>query len=453
MFNQYASGADWWSTPTEVTGSILRGVLNSGGSFGSAIMDSFSADESVQFIKNYFSSNALNGGIKNFPALFSVYLSGLDHFAHVEGMSGYSNYFKSVTDNKIEKIVDALKDKGEFDNKIFVIVADHGETQMPVDLKFRGKVRQIDPETGEVLGYPIKDFYIDTSCSLKTNFKDPKDANQTNLHKEDERNNNNLHIWELGLMFQQLDPALGWRLLVPKEVEEGINVGLMAGEIAAVTSDINQANVIAALNGPMAHIYVKRAGSAGWVEPNNDLFMLGRLADILNMYFAENGEALSEFEKEPFPRLFASVNKILIRVNGSYKVFKGVSVNTDGNIIGLSPPGQLTDLETNQSNINSVSRIERMNHLKRSGDIVLLMNDDPSAIPENRYSTAYACQSWHGSLNKSDSFVPLIFAYPGGNKQEFNNMLTSICPNHTCEGNWVLSNLVKKIIEPQYSDQ
>jgi len=94
-----------------------------------------------------------------------------------------------------------------------------------------------------------------------------------------------------------------------------------------------------------------------------------------------------------------------------------------------------------------------MNHDKRSGDIILLMKDDPSDASENRFSTAYACKSWHGSLNKSDSYVPLVVSYPGGNKKEFSSMLTSVCPNNACEGNWKMTDLIKKIIETQYLGQ
>jgi hypothetical protein len=49
--------------------------------------------------------------------------------------------------------------------------------------------------------------------------------------------------------------------------------------------------------------------------------------------------------------------------------------------------------------------------------------------------------------------VPLIVAYPGGNKFEIDPMVNSVCPGGQCEGNWKLSDIVKKIIETQYSGQ
>jgi len=72
--------------------------------------------------------------------------------------------------------------------------------------------------------------------------------------------------------------------------------------------------------------------------------------------------------------------------------------------------------------IKSTLRIDGLNDLKRSGDIVLIMRDDMNIpdgenIEDHRYTTGVACKSWHGSLNPSDSYVPLIVAYPGGTKQ------------------------------------
>jgi hypothetical protein len=452
MFNQYARNADWWGTPSSISGELFTFITSI---FNSAkTMDKSAALEATEFIKGYFIANSgLNeaGKRKRFPAVFSVCLSGLDHEAHINGLGGYKNYFTDSIDEQVKSIVATLKAYDEFDNKVFIIVSDHGETQMPTDLTYLHEVPTIDESTGETY---ITQFarQAEMSCGLKTNFAVNKDNESEGKNaKNAELANNSLHIWELGTMFQQLDPAEGWKLLVSKEIEQAIIAGLKLGEIAAVTSDINQANVIAALNGPMAHIYIK--GADGWDESNDDAVMLSRVADKFNLYFAENGVVLSEFEKEPFPRLLASIDKLLIRVAGNYKIFKSVTADTDGNITGLTTPGLLTELETNLGVIKAAARIKGMNHPDRSGDIVLLMKDDPGDALENRYSTAYACKSWHGSLNNSDSYVPFIVAYPGGNKLEFNGMLTNVCPNNTCEGNWVLSDLIKKIVETQYSSQ
>jgi hypothetical protein len=89
----------------------------------------------------------------------------------------------------------------------------------------------------------------------------------------------------------------------------------------------------------------------------------------------------------------------------------------------------------------------------------LIMRDN-FAIPENetiadhRYTTGVACKSWHGSLNASDSYVPFIVAYPGGNKTEIERILEkdTLCKQaySGCKGNWKLTDIVEEIISEQY---
>ena len=51
-------------------------------------------------------------------------------------MGNYLNFFKTTTDPQVKEFVAALKSQGEFDNKIFIITADHGHTAMPTDLRY-----------------------------------------------------------------------------------------------------------------------------------------------------------------------------------------------------------------------------------------------------------------------------------------------------------------------------
>jgi len=442
VFNQYARGVDRWVTATSAMKSLYDALKH--WIDAAMTLDETAKRGAVEFISNYFVNNNPENKRKRFPAVFSVYLSGLDHDAHLNGMGNYKNYFTGTTDVNVKTIVDALRYQDEFENKIFVIVADHGQTAMPTNLSYPLTLESVDVD-GIVLPSITINLPVEMSCELKLEGFNKKEVPLP------EKFNNNLHIWELANLFQQFDPAEGWRLLVPKEIEQAIIAGLKQGEVAAVTSDINQANVIAAMNGPMAHVYLR--GAAGWNEPNNDPIMLGTIADKLNLYFGENGAALSVSEKEPFSRLLASIDKILIRMTGSYQIFNGVTASEDGNITGLNTPGMLTELDGNQDFINASVRVAGMNHLKKSGDIVLMMKDTMTEDAINRYTTGSACKSWHGSLNKSDSYVPFVVAYPGGNKQELTGTLSSICPNNACVGNWVLSDLIKKILEPQYSGQ
>ncbi len=60
-----------------------------------------------------------------------------------------------------------------------------------------------------------------------------------------------------------------------------------------------------------------------------------------------------------------------------------------------------------------------------------------------------ACKSWHGSLNPSDSYVPLIVTYPGGDK----SVMDAIINGTTCKGSWCVPDLIKKITDNLYISQ
>jgi hypothetical protein len=94
-----------------------------------------------------------------------------------------------------------------------------------------------------------------------------------------------------------------------------------------------------------------------------------------------------------------------------------------------------------------------MNSPNRSGDIVLLFKDDTDGSSLQRYTCGVSCKSWHGSLNRSDSYVPFIVAYPGGNVTQLNNIIEEICPSGQCDYNTKLSDLIKKMGISQYSTQ
>ena len=63
--------------------------------------------------------------------------------------------------------------------------------------------------------------------------------------------------------------------------------------------------------------------------------------------------------------------------------------------------------------VKAAMRIAGLNDPMRSGDIILVMKDqtaggDTADSNIKRFTTGVACKSWHGSLNPSDSYVPLI---------------------------------------------
>src|SRR3990172_793390 len=141
-----------------------------------------------------------------------------------------------------------------FDNKVFIITADHGHTAMPTDLKYKDK---------NWLGMEVlKD--AEMSCKLNLNFGD-EEKPDTGAQKA-EKNNNNLHIWELGeylktvgeFVEQATTQVVENKILAPKEIaklfaDPATGQPLKNGAAEKAES----ANIISALNGPMAHIYVR----------------------------------------------------------------------------------------------------------------------------------------------------------------------------------------------------
>jgi hypothetical protein len=103
-----------------------------------------------------------------------------------------------------------------------------------------------------------------------------------------------------------------------------------------------------------------------------------------------------------------------------------------------------------------------MNNPDRSGDIVLVMKASIGTMTSpvtERFTCGMSCRSWHGSLNRSDSYVPLILSYPGGSKADLNNILTGVegCSEgqdqeHTwsCDFNYRLKNIIENAISLQY---
>ncbi len=208
----------------------------------------------------------------------------------------------------------------------------------------------------------------------------------------------------------------------------------------------------------MAHIYVK--GSDWSATP--DINKVLEVAEILRVTLqgARGGDSplpifppgSGERFDYKIGRLSNSIDEILVRDGGAYKVYT-VNKSTGIATIVLKPLSSLS-----AQYVDAMNRIDNMNHGKRSGDIVLIMKDDAvpqgETIENHRYTTGVACKSWHGSLNPSDSYVPFIFAYPGGNKTEIENILKkdTVCSSDysNCKGNWKLSDIVREIISEQY---
>ena len=119
-------------------------------------------------------------------------------------MDTYTQFFTGDTDKTVEKVVKALKDAGEFDNKLFIITADHGMTEMAeFGLMTLPDGRVVEP---------------DTSCKLNIKDFDDKDI------QDSEKTNNNLHIWEMGEVFKAVGSIQNtvvrnkYKVLAPREI-------------------------------------------------------------------------------------------------------------------------------------------------------------------------------------------------------------------------------------------
>ena len=195
FFNHYAKGADWWGTQTMgLLNYIPFSWMDYFADWVSPVIlsenfDSEPRKEFINFVDGYFANLGSYKKKKRFPILTTVYFGGPDHYAHdiglngsAGGYTGYSDYFRRKTDAEIKTLIDKLKDLGEFDNKLFIITADHGMTEMA--------------EFGTVTLYPgTPDERVvtpDTSCKLKV-----EGFNKRNI-QDSEKANNNLHIWEMG---------------------------------------------------------------------------------------------------------------------------------------------------------------------------------------------------------------------------------------------------------------
>ncbi|MEE9910339.1 MAG: hypothetical protein K4571_01340, partial [Deltaproteobacteria bacterium] len=272
--------------------------------------------------------------------------------------------------------------------------------------------------------------------------------------KYPEQANNNLHIWELGEVLKNVgsnieDSAWWFKVLAPIEIAKLNKIKdkkTRKWMDAPYGARNNNADVIVGFNGPMAHVYV------------TDLNRLGKAAEIFRLTFqeADASEALlwwqmdeldyKDFKENTIGRMKASVDRILIRVSDKYDVFAGLNANGSIRTVTADP--------FQAEYVEAWTRIAGMDDKQRSGDIVLIMKDFTMGEAIYRYTTGVACKAWHGSLNASDSYVPLIISYPGGNKTDIENILKkdSLCniDYSSCKGNWSLTNIVKGVVLEQF---
>jgi hypothetical protein len=309
-------------------------------------------------------------------------------------------------------------------------------------------VQVLEDKDGNEIGR--KTWNGDASCKYKAG------GFNSDKVKYPELANNNLHVWELGEVLREVQdkvPSLNYRVLAPEQIAK-----LFKDSPAGARETLASANLVAALNGPMAHIYLPGAG--GWQDPSPDPGEILKLAGMFDLFFRKGDPGIAEsaigidpvdyldVSKNVVGQLRTSVDQIFVRVAGMYYLFPGYDANGQmQSLMGVDlDPGKY---------VKAKERIEGMNHPDRSGDIVLLFKSDVTDI-QQRYTSGVSCRSWHGSLNRTDSYVPFIVSYPGGNKAELEDILKKpeVCGSvDSCPGNWKATDLIRKVIETQYSGQ
>jgi arylsulfatase A-like enzyme len=98
---------------------------------------------------------------KEVPDIMTLYLPGLDHASHVQGISEQAKYLQWYDKGSwqpLRQVVDKLKEKGAYDNTVFIIVADHGQSDVNGDDAHSIVLEEWDDEEIEEV---IEDEYDD----------------------------------------------------------------------------------------------------------------------------------------------------------------------------------------------------------------------------------------------------------------------------------------------------
>lgn len=449
----YAKGAGRWLTvPDSWVEPIATGGVGAGA-------DCYQGDENacatftdrnfLDHLDEYLlqHAGACLDGRERFPGLLMLYQMGPDHVAHERGLGDdYRSYLSAVTG---EEILTALRrrliDIQQYYNKIFVLVADHGHTESGA--------------SGE-----REEWTEDNRLSLP----------------EVDFDNHHMHIDEFVALAQQVGKAISpprrFNVLHPRNLH-----------------DPKEADLVVAFDGPMAHVYVRSTGPDGqllpWAAPacQEDRDAVGN-----GIVAALGGEAArfgtsSDFHAEVtqpgfFKSLEAAVDFVLVRTANGYVVRKpgpletplptvtpAASVSpipptpTRAECVGKRvPPTSVQEFPPDEyfssrgkMYVDAAERIQRLNHLERAGDVVIVFRNLTDDDPRDRYISSGNVASWHGSLNRSDSYVPFIVSYPGGNAESVRDFVRApeVCGAAAaadgapqCQNTLKLAPLVRRIL-------
>jgi hypothetical protein len=150
VHHMYARGADTWLPPDIVEIAQLtkgKGVLGMApGEYDGAMLDR---------VVGY-----LEGG--NRPDILTAYFMELDHHSHVHGPSSQPAYLRDVIDPCVGRLLDALVRRGMMRGTLFVLVSDHGQTEVVADDRHAIRLGfPFDRELGHVfsaLGLDVHDI-------------------------------------------------------------------------------------------------------------------------------------------------------------------------------------------------------------------------------------------------------------------------------------------------------
>jgi len=129
--SQYHAGADRLLLANRsVVADAFKALISHAGQEGDGIRLFEQLDEEA--VENVLEELEEHGP----PQLLTVYLTGTDHYAHLAKAGpnpARAQYLASVVDPLIGRLADALRVRGALDNRLTLVVSDHGHTEVLED--------------------------------------------------------------------------------------------------------------------------------------------------------------------------------------------------------------------------------------------------------------------------------------------------------------------------------
>jgi hypothetical protein len=378
-------------------------------------------------------------GATRFPGFLMLYQMGPDHTAHEQTAGAtYRDFLRDFTGAEVlTNLQSRLISIEEYYNKMFVITTDHGHTASAADGE-----REAWAEENWQAGGPALD-----------------------------PSNHHMHLDEfvavMGLIGLSLPQPREFNVLGPKPRDR----------------NPDDRDVVVAFNGPMAHVYIRAVQADGtmlsWETPacQADRDAMGNgLAAALGGVRAAFGVSPDLYtdaaDRRLLLKLIDAIDFILVRKGNTYVVRKAFAhsgpwppdtepaepepdrAECAGKTVPHSTVEEfsLEDWFAAHPNdfADAANRIRGLNHPERAGDLIIVFKFRTDDLRQDRYSSGGNLPSWHGSLNRSDSYVPFIVSYPGGNTNQIEDFVEPVCESTThCPSTLKVAPLIKQIIREQ----